>query len=213
MEKAGEVVDGDEKDKHAPIRGCLTSRQTCAGCGGETFSATCWYHLVQRLRAQCSGNLTLCLTYVRGAYKWGRGLRRNASVKGVESAGRRRRRGRRRAMVAAKEGEAFRDLKTVCGTIPHVSFGNGRTAVCCAPALPVSPLASSLSLRTPHTLPASRSFHVARASARASPRSLSSRARARCNFKLIMHRAVPPAHTRTSNNTPAVHASAAERGS
>lgn len=51
---------------------------------GKTFRATCWYHLAQRLGAQCSGNLTLYLTYVRGAYKWGRGLGRNASVKGVE---------------------------------------------------------------------------------------------------------------------------------
>lgn len=37
---------------------------------GETFPATCWYHLAQRLEAQCSGNLTLYLTYVRGEYKW-----------------------------------------------------------------------------------------------------------------------------------------------
>lgn len=73
-----------------------------------------------------------------------------------------------------REGEDERrvaTLKPFAGTIPHVSFGNGTTAVCCALALPVSPSAAlSLPaplLGAPHiTCPASRSFHVARAGER-----------------------------------------------
>lgn len=76
--------------------------------GGETFPATCWYHLAQRLEAQCSGNLTLYLTYVARCIQMGPRARAKCISQRSLGSG-------CRGEVTRKDEARARDLKIVRG--------------------------------------------------------------------------------------------------